>query len=171
MTSGSIANCTANSGGGLSISDGTLSVSNVTFTDCTATLNGGGICKYGDGSSSQDGASTVRISDLSVIISGNTSTKNTGAGICIWQGKLELSGSAKIADKIYLYNDKQYVTIAGELSQPFVANILLGGGISVTGSRKVLDSADMLLVRANLSRFNLTNSDWKIGQDGCAKKK
>lgn len=47
MTSGSIANCTANSGGGLSISDGTLSVSNVTFTDCTATLNGGGICKYG----------------------------------------------------------------------------------------------------------------------------
>lgn len=146
--------------------DAILTMSNVSITNNRAG-NGGGIFIGGDGSSSQDGASTVRISDLSVIISGNTSTENTGAGICIWQGKLELSGSAKIAGEIYLRNDKQHITITGALSQSNVADIYAN---DVSAQTVILDGASSL-VSNHYNQFTLTNSGWEIGQDGYMRKK
>lgn len=145
--------------------DAILTMSDVSITNNTAG-NGGGIFIGGDGSS-QNGASTVRISDSSVIISGNTSTKKTGAGICIWQGKLELSGSAKIDDNIYLRNDKQHITITGALSQSNVADIYAN---DVSAQTVILDGASSL-VSSHYNQFTLTNSGWEIGQDGYMRKK
>ena len=128
--------------------------------------NGGGIFLAYD--------STAKISDSSVVIRNNSgsSSVSQGVGICLWNGRLELSGSAKIDDVVEFPNERDSIThevvVAGDLTATTpVATITPS---SYSAGEKVLSANDATTIQNICDKFAITPQDdgteWKIAPDG-----
>ncbi|MDE7226966.1 MAG: leucine-rich repeat protein [Treponemataceae bacterium] len=112
---------------------------------------------------------TAKISDASVVIKNNSASggNSRGPGISLWNGYLELSGSAKIEDVVGAYGDNSAyaheIVISGALtgSTP-VATITPSAYAAGT---QVLSGAATTLA-ANCGKFELSQAGWKIDGEG-----
>ena len=117
---------------------------------------------------------TVKISDASVVIKNNSASggDSRGPGINLWNGYLELSGSAKIDDIVGLYGgDTHEIVISGELIgsspvatiAPSVSNYVVDGKVLSAGT-------DVTITQDICDKFAITPQDdgteWKIVPDG-----
>ena len=130
--------------------------------------NGGGIFLGND--------ATVKISDASVVIKNNSASggNSRGPGISLWNGYLELSGSAKIEDVVGAYGDNSAyaheIVISGALTAASpVATITLADSAYAAGTQ-VLSVASGTMTQDICDKFAVTPQDdgteWKIAPDG-----
>ncbi|MDE6245607.1 MAG: right-handed parallel beta-helix repeat-containing protein [Treponemataceae bacterium] len=130
--------------------------------------NGGGIFLGND--------ATVKISDASVVIKNNSASggNSRGPGISLWNGYLELSGSAKIEDVVGAYGDNSAyaheIVISGDLTAASpVATITLADSAYAAGTQ-VLSVASGTMTQDICDKFAITPQDdgteWKIAPDG-----
>ena len=130
--------------------------------------NGGGIFLGND--------ATVKISDASVVIKNNSARggNSRGPGISLWNGYLELSGSAKIEDVVGAYGDNSAyaheIVISGALTAASpVATITLADSAYAAGTQ-VLSVASGTMTQDICDKFAITPQDdgteWKIAPDG-----
>ena len=144
-----------------------LTMSDVSIENNSA-KNGGGVFLAYD--------STAKISDSSVVIRNNSgsSSVSQGVGICLWNGRLELSGSAKIDDVVEFPNEHDSIThevvVAGALTAASpVATITLADSAYAAGTQ-VLSVASGTMTQNICDKFAITPQDdgteWKIAPDG-----
>ncbi|MBD5442239.1 MAG: right-handed parallel beta-helix repeat-containing protein [Treponema sp.] len=130
--------------------------------------NGGGIFLGND--------ATVKISDASVVIKNNSASggNSRGPGISLWNGYLELSGSAKIEDVVGAYGDNSAyaheIVISGDLTATSpVATITPS---DYTADRQVLSAGGSItdITQDICDKFAITpqadGMEWKIVPDG-----
>ena len=117
---------------------------------------------------------TVKISDASVVIKNNSASggDSRGPGINLWNGYLELSGSAKIDDIVGLYGgDTHEIVISGELigSSP-VATIAPSASNYVVDGKVLSAGTGVTITQDICDKFAITPQDdgteWKIVPDG-----
>ncbi len=141
-----------------------LTMSDVSIENNSA-KNGGGLFLAYD--------ATAKISDVSVVIRNNSiGSSSRGVGICLWNGRLELSGSAKIDDVVGFPNERDSIThevvVAGDLTAASpVATITPS---SYSAGEKVLSANDATTIQNICDKFAITPQDdgtgWKIAPDG-----
>ncbi|MBD5413250.1 MAG: hypothetical protein HDR52_02315 [Treponema sp.] len=117
---------------------------------------------------------TVKISDASVVIKNNSVSggDSRGPGINLWNGYLELSGSAKIDDIVGLYGgDTHEIVISGKLigSSP-VATIAPSASNYVVDGKVLSAGTGVPITQDICDKFAITPQDdgteWKIVLDG-----
>ena len=125
--------------------------------------NGGGLFLAYD--------ATAKISDVSVVIRNNSiGSSSRGVGICLWNGRLELSGSAKIDDVVEFPNEHDSIThevvVAGDLTA--ISPVATITPCDYTVGRQVLSLASgaATTLAANCGKFELSQAGWKIDEEG-----
>ncbi|MDE7291575.1 MAG: right-handed parallel beta-helix repeat-containing protein [Treponemataceae bacterium] len=141
-----------------------LTMSDVSIENNSA-KNGGGLFLAYD--------ATAKISDVSVVIRNNSiGSSSRGVGICLWNGRLELSGSAKIDDVVEFPNERDSIThevvVAGDLTAASpVATITPS---SYSAGEKVLSANDVTTIQNICDKFAITpqadGTEWKIAPSG-----
>ncbi|MDE7140857.1 MAG: leucine-rich repeat domain-containing protein, partial [Treponemataceae bacterium] len=115
---------------------------------------------------------TAKISDASVVIKNNSASggNSRGPGISLWNGYLELSGSAKIEDVVGAYGDNSTyaheIVISGALTGSTPVATITPSAYAAGTQVLSLASGTGTTLAANCGKFELSQAGWKIDGEG-----